>query len=296
MSWLWSLPFLLILTLGTVFRPLFSRYGNQALPQGLEDDPWEALIQQRERLLRQLKEWQLEPEKDTESVGLRLDLERELADVLTRMDGLGLRVLPVVSEGEGRGRNPIDMAFGVAAVVVLVAVSGGLYMALGTPMPPLSSETPSPHGAMNGAPSQETILKMVAQLAERMEKEPDNREGWLKLGRSYAVLGNYGEAVRVYTHILARHQDDREAAVRLAELQVQSGVEADIQQGAVSFRAILATDPNQSEALWFLGSLAAREGDRPHALELWQRLLPLLQGEPDSLSIVEQAIQELQSR
>ena len=293
MSWIWSLPLLLFLTLGMVFRPLFSRHGNQPLPQGLEDDPWEVLTQQRERLLRQLKEWQLEAEENTETVALRLGLERELADVLTRLDGLGPRVQPIVSRAEGVGWNPIDMAFGVAAFVVLAAVSGGLYMVLGTPVP---SETTSPHATMGGTPSQETILQMVAQLAGRMEKEPDNREGWLKLARSYAVLGHYDEAVRAYTHILSRRHDDREALVRLAELQIQSGVEAHIQQGAVSFRAILAKDPNQPEALWFLGSLAAREGDRSRALELWQRLLPLLQGEPDSQSMVEQAIQALQLR
>ena len=38
------------------------------------------------------------------------------------------------------------------------------------------------------------IEGMVASLAERLKREPDDVEGWLRLIRSYAVLGRQDEA------------------------------------------------------------------------------------------------------
>ena len=38
---------------------------------------------------------------------------------------------------------------------------------------------------------------MVARLARRLEREPDDKPGWLQLGQSYLVLGQYPMAARV---------------------------------------------------------------------------------------------------
>ena len=47
------------------------------------------------------------------------------------------------------------------------------------------------------------IRSMVDRLAAKMEKNPGDLEGWLKLGRSYSVLGEYDQAVRAYEKALA---------------------------------------------------------------------------------------------
>lgn len=293
MSWFWILPALLTLTLVAVFQPLFSLRGNRPLPQGLEDNLWEDLAQQRERLLRQLKEWQLEAESDAESVSIRAGLEQELAGVLNHLDRLGPPPQPTV-EGEGEPpqvRRPVDMAFGMVGFVLLAVLAGGIYLGLGTPVvDPSQTRAAAPH-----TPSQEEILAMVAQLAERMKKEPDNITGWLRLARSQAVIGDVAEAIRAYTHVLSRQGDNRQAAVGLAELQIQSDSAEQVKQGSASLEVMLEKDPNHPEALWFLGALAVRAGDIPRARELWQRLLPLLQPDSPPRATVEKALQSLQT-
>jgi cytochrome c-type biogenesis protein CcmH len=54
------------------------------------------------------------------------------------------------------------------------------------------------------------IRSMVDRLAARMEKNPRDLEGWLKLGRSYRVLGEYDQAVRAYEKALALAPGDPE--------------------------------------------------------------------------------------
>jgi cytochrome c-type biogenesis protein CcmH len=54
------------------------------------------------------------------------------------------------------------------------------------------------------------IRSMVDRLAARMEKNPADLEGWLKLGRSYNVLGEYDKAARAYEKALALAPDNPE--------------------------------------------------------------------------------------
>lgn len=54
------------------------------------------------------------------------------------------------------------------------------------------------------------IRSMVDRLASRMEKNPSDLEGWLKLGRSYQVLEEHDKAVRAYQKALALAPDNPE--------------------------------------------------------------------------------------
>lgn len=143
MRWIWLLPLLLTTTMAVVLYPFFSRQGNSPLPQGLEDDPWMALTQQRDRLLRQLKEWQLEYREDVEGNSVQAELEHELMGVLTQLDQLEPQ--PEQTGKGGSYRNPMDKVFGATAFVLLAVLSGGLYWSLGTPIPPPTPRHPLLH-------------------------------------------------------------------------------------------------------------------------------------------------------
>ncbi len=44
------------------------------------------------------------------------------------------------------------------------------------------------------------IKSMVARLADRLKSEPNDLDGWLRLGRAYGVLGQRDDAVDAYEH------------------------------------------------------------------------------------------------
>src|SRR5580704_18289732 len=52
------------------------------------------------------------------------------------------------------------------------------------------------------------ILAMVGNLAARLEKQPDDVEGWARLGRSYMVLNQPDKAREAYAHALKLKPDD----------------------------------------------------------------------------------------
>jgi len=72
-----------------------------------------------------------------------------------------------------------------------------------------STQPGQPSGMQPPEGDQEAFIQsMVDRLAAKMEKNPGNLEGWLKLGRSYRVLGEYDKAVRAYEKALALAPND----------------------------------------------------------------------------------------
>jgi cytochrome c-type biogenesis protein CcmH len=85
-----------------------------------------------------------------------------------------------------RGAAP---AAGVAAVVfALVSIGGAgvlypVWSKWNWNAPAIAADSPA---------------AMVGRLARRLEKQPDDLQGWLLLGKSYAVIEQYPASVRAY--------------------------------------------------------------------------------------------------
>jgi cytochrome c-type biogenesis protein CcmH len=123
---------------------------------------------------------------------------------------------------------------------------------------------------------------MVARLARKLEKTPEDLNGWLMLGRSYTVLQEYQLAVRAY------QRADRLAGGRSADALIGEGealvradeTELDHRAGRL-FEQALALQPNDPKALFYAGAGALRQGALPVARERFAKLLAL--NPPDSV-------------
>ena len=82
-------------------------------------------------------------------------------------------------------------ALTVAAIVFVVAGSAGLYARQGSP------NLPSAEG---GGSQQDlaSLNEVVTALAERLEREPADLEGWKMLGRSYMNMQDFAGAVDAF--------------------------------------------------------------------------------------------------
>ena len=67
------------------------------------------------------------------------------------------------------------------------------------------------------------ILAMVGNLAARLEQQPDDVEGWTRLGRSYTVLGEPQKARDAYAHALKLKPDDAALTEAYAESNRAAG-------------------------------------------------------------------------
>jgi len=147
-------------------------------------------------------------------------------------------------------------------IVFIAASAAGIYYSVGSP------------NIESGASRAPDIQQMVASLAERLQKQPDDVNGWKMLGRSYMTLGNYGAAAEAYDR--AVQLESARNAQTLVELGIAL-IEGDgrvVSSHAVSvFENALALEPNNPEALFWGGIGAFNSGNANLAAERWETLL-----------------------
>lgn len=156
----------------------------------------------------------------------------------------------------------------MASVLVLAIpmVAGSLYWALGN-YPSLNQVEQTA-----ATPEQEQISKMVAGLAERLEKQPDDALGWTMLGRSYKYLQQYPKAVAAFEHAYKLIGDQPEIMLLYADaLAFANNEQLDGLPAELVFKA-LAMEPDNVTGLWLGGMAKAQTGDLAAAMDLWKKL------------------------
>jgi cytochrome c-type biogenesis protein CcmH len=145
-------------------------------------------------------------------------------------------------------------------------------------------------------PAADSPQNMVARLARKLERDPNDTNGWLMLGRSYVVLEQFPLALRAFERAdrLAGGKN-ADALVGEAEaLTMADENELDGRAGRLIEKA-LALDPNSGKALFFGAAAAVRRGELALGKERFQKLLSL--NPPEQIRpILEQQIASIDQR
>ena len=163
-------------------------------------------------------------------------------------------------------RSKRSRLLGILTAVLIAGAAAGLY--------PLWSNWNWHAPAEANAAQSPDVLAMVGKLEQHLKEQPDDREGWLMMGRSYMALERADDAVMAYQHAydLGKGAD---ATLGLAEaLSVRAGGEITPQAGKL-FEEALKQAPDDPKALFYGGFAAAIRGDRGLARERWQTLKDL---------------------
>ena len=117
---------------------------------------------------------------------------------------------------------------------------------------------------------------MVAQLARRLEHDPNDLNGWLMLGRSYTVLQEYPLAVRAFGRAVqlsgGKNVDALTGEAEALALNDESELDG---RAARLIEQALALEPDSGKALFLGAAVAARRGDLPLARQRFAKLLTL---------------------
>ena len=89
---------------------------------------------------------------------------------------------------------------------------------MGAKPPALDSETMAAAQDMSAEDQQAMIRTMVDGLEERLAANPDDLDGWLRLIRSRAVLGEAGKAKDAYDKAQAHYSGNADALAQIAAL------------------------------------------------------------------------------
>jgi cytochrome c-type biogenesis protein CcmH len=177
--------------------------------------------------------------------------------------------------------TPIALALGLPLGAIL------LYLVLGNP----AALNPVAHQQRL---SQDDIERMVSGLAAKLEKEPENYQGWAMLARSYKSMGRFPEALRAYERTGPMLETSADLLVDYADaMAAANGFDAKVM--AAIERAI-KLDPAQPQALWMRGTAAFEVKQYAKAAADWERLLGLLEPGSEDARVVAANIDEAREK
>jgi cytochrome c-type biogenesis protein CcmH len=231
------------------------------------------LQQLRDRLLVQLDELDVEEgDRNIDTAVLadeRTRLEAELARVLRELEPLKSKSRKKKTQQESRRAWAIALAvFGI----VLPLSAAGLYALYQRPVLAYLSNPEAPADA--SVPPM--VMEMIARLEERLSGQPDDADGWFRLGRAYAVLGRAEAASAAYARAYKLTPDNPELVAEYAAFLYEGDPQNTGGQVLGLFSRLHQLDPENRDALWFLGFAAYQKGDHKQALGYWDRLLKSL--------------------
>ncbi len=187
----------------------------------------------------------------------------------------------VADKAAGTSGKTLNIATSVVLALAVPLVAVSIYLEIGSPgaIDPAAQlpqqAAAGPH-SQNPAEMQAQIEGMVGKLAQRLQENPSDIEGWVMLGRSFSVLGRYDEAVAAYEKSIqfvgedATLLTDYADAVAMANGESLEGKPTELLQKAI------AIDPQNQKALWLLGTAHFERGDFVSAVNLWKRLQQLI--------------------
>lgn len=157
----------------------------------------------------------------------------------------------------------------LASGACVLAGSLAVYALVGTPdaLDPRNLRAP------------ETLDEAIAQLERRLADEPGSVEGWVLLGRSRAAQQQWAAARDAFARAHALLPDEPDLMVEYADALMRAAPDGRFPAEAVALlERVVAGQPTHQRGLFYLGAQRLQAGQPAQAVELWERLLPLLQG------------------
>lgn len=194
------------------------------------------------------------------------DYEQAKAELQRRMieDAAGE---PAPGE-KGAAATPASVSRALPIALGAFLLIGGAigYMALGNP---LAINPPVQDGHNIGDAE---IQRMVAGMEARLEKEPENYQGWAMLARSYKFMNRYPEAVRAYARTGPMLETSAELLVDYADA-LAAAKRAFTPEVLALIDKALKLEPTNLQGLWLRGTAFFEEARYDKAIADWELLL-----------------------
>lgn len=176
----------------------------------------------------------------------------------------------------------------IALIVALPLLALIGYKQLGNP-DALDPQRTAPRPAVSAA----QIEGMVAKLADRLQANPEDLQGWLMLARSYKALGRPEDAAAAYGKAEKLVLEDASLLADYAEaLAMSKGAGFKGKPRQLIDRA-LKIDAHNAHALLLAGAAAMEAGNRQEAVGHWEKLLPMVEPGSEIATMLKDSIDRI---
>lgn len=175
----------------------------------------------------------------------------------------------------------------LAACGLMPLLAGLIYMAIGMPAaldpavrnaPPPSDDPTAALAAMSPEERQAAIDTMVSGLTDRLQEQPNDLLGWRMLARSFNALGRHDEASAAWREAVALSEGSADDWRGLGMSLVEEGRTGNTSVGPdirAAFQEVIAREPDDVLALYFLGYAAKADDNPAEAISYFIRLRSL---------------------
>lgn len=218
--------------------------------------------------------------------------KRMLQDVSVSGVGSDVRISPNKTRGL------------VTAVVVILAIpltAVSLYMTIGDtrgllPQSQLANATQFHSENMAGMPQGHAeINSVVDNLVARLQDNPEDIEGWVMLGRTYAIMGKFQEASATYGKLVEMIPDNAQLLSDYADVLAMTNNGSLIGRPAELINQALSVDPEYPKALALAGTVEFEKENYEQAANYWQKLLGLIPQDSQLATSVSNSIDQAKS-
>lgn len=255
--WLW-LGAMMLVALALLLWPLLRRADTGFARRDYELSVYRAQLEEleRERARGLLGE--------AEAGAARLEIQRRML---------------AVDADRGKRRTPADRSrarrpAAAALLILFPALSAALYWQLGSPALPGQPFAERREVAAENSPGADlpSVESMIARLEDRLATDPEDVEGWFRLGGAYALTGAYGRAADAYRRAIDLRDDAPALHAALAEALTMASDGIVTEPARQALERALELDPQDPRARFYQGLELAQRGEQQGALDVWVRL------------------------
>lgn len=193
-----------------------------------------------------------------------------------------------------------SVATAIVIVLALPLAAVSLYLAVGDtrgllPQSQLANVT-KPQGSGSDSPAgHDNFASVLENLIARLEKDPGDIEGWVMLGRTYAIMGRYDEAGKTYGKLNEIVPDNPQIMSDYADVLAMTN------QGSLAGKptelvyAALKIDPEYPKALALAGTAEFERNQYIQAATHWEKLLGVIPADSQLAKSVKDSIQQAKS-
>lgn len=189
----------------------------------------------------------------------------------------------------------------VTAIIIVLAIpltAVSLYMAVGDtrgllPQSQLANATQFHSENMAEMPQGHAEIKSVVDnLVARLQDNPEDIEGWVMLGRTYAILGQFQQASATYAKLVEMIPDNAQLLSDYADVLAMTNNGSLVGKPEELIMQALSFDPDYPKALALAGTVEFEKENYEQAVGFWQRLLALIPQDSELATSVDGSIKQ----